>query len=68
VQVAQATAPAPVMRAEPVAPTPRAVHGTLRGVLEAADRGPEVLRQYVQRTRTIYGYRFQDFAHADWYR
>jgi len=42
------------------------VHGTLRGVMTAADKGPAALRQYVQRTRVIYGYRFEDFARPEW--
>jgi hypothetical protein len=67
VQVAQAT-PAMPTGTDAATPAPRAVHGTLRGVLAAADKGPDALRQYVQRTRMIYGYRFEDFAHADWYR
>jgi hypothetical protein len=43
-------------------------HGVLRGVLAAAEQGPDALRRYVDRTRMIYGYRFEDYAKADWYR
>jgi hypothetical protein len=42
VQVAEAST-APSARVETVAPAPRAVHGTRRGVLEAADKGPAAL-------------------------
>ena len=68
VHVAQAApamgTPAPVPA--PQAGAPASVHGTLRGVLAAADKGPAALRQYVQRTRMIYGYRFEDFARPEW--
>jgi hypothetical protein len=45
----------------------RPVHGTLRGVLAAAEQGPDSLRRYVYITRGIYNYRFQDFAKSEWY-
>jgi hypothetical protein len=67
VQVAQANA-APSLSAERSSPAPHAVHGTVRGVLAAAAKGPDALRRDVQRTRMIYGYRFEDYAPADWYR
>ncbi|HUP05533.1 MAG TPA: hypothetical protein VMU47_00165 [Caldimonas sp.] len=68
VQLAQASSAASAAR-EPAAQPPQVtVHGTRRGVIEAAAKGPDALRRYVDRTRMIYGYRFQDFAHADWYR
>jgi hypothetical protein len=43
------------------------VRGTLRGVLAAAEQGPDALRRYVFITRSIYNYRFQDFAKSEWY-
>ena len=33
-----------------------------RGAMAAAVKGPETLRRYVERTRMIYGYRYEDFA------
>ena len=44
----------------------RPVHGTLRGVLAAADQGPQALRRYLWRTRMIYGYQYDDFARPEW--
>ena len=68
------SADAPVLvAAAPVQPTPsvqiaasRPVHGTLRGVLAAADQGPQALRRYLWRTRMIYGYQYEDFARSEW--
>jgi len=51
----------PIAQAQAAAP--RQVHGTLRGVLAAADQGPEALRRYLWRTRMIYDYQFEDFVH-----
>jgi hypothetical protein len=67
-QVAQATAPLGVVSARADVRSLPHMHGTKRGVLEAADKGPDALRRYVDRTRMIYGYRFEDYAKAEWYR
>jgi len=32
------------------------------GVRRAADEGPDALRHYIERTRTIYGFYYWDFA------
>jgi hypothetical protein len=67
VQVAQATTVAGQV-ASPAEPRAAATHGVRRGVLAAAEQGPDALRRYVDRTRMIYGYRFEDYAKAEWYR
>jgi hypothetical protein len=33
-----------------------------RGAMAAAAKGPDALRRYIQRTRMIYGLRYEDFA------
>jgi hypothetical protein len=33
-----------------------------RGVRQAAGQGPDALRRYIERTRTIYSYYYWDFA------
>ena len=67
-QVAQATVPVGAVSIRADGKSAMHVHGTQRGVLEAADKGPDALRRYVDRTRMIYGYRFEDYAKAEWYR
>jgi hypothetical protein len=68
IQLAQATAPLGAVSIRAEAKSALRVHATQRGVLEAAEHGPDALRRYVDRTRMIYAYRFEDYARAEWYR
>ena len=46
---------------EPAAPSVRWTPG-MRGARNAALQGPDALRRFVQRTRTIYALQYSDFA------
>ena len=60
--VVLAQAPAPSANVPEAAPRSEQYPSHERGVRKAATEGPDALRRYIWRTRTIYNFWYNDFA------